>query len=79
MKEVLLHINNAIEALHRSNGSPGVISLLEEVQTNLMRQTFGPLISSSHLSGDWTLGPDEPEPWPNTEQPRWTIRATSMD
>jgi hypothetical protein len=56
MKEVLLHINNAIEVLRRSNGSPGVISLLEGVHANLMRETF------RALSSDWTLGLDEPRP-----------------
>jgi hypothetical protein len=62
MKEVLLHINNAIEVLRQSNGSPRVIALLEEVHMNFMREIFGALTSSSHLSGDWTLGADEPLP-----------------
>jgi hypothetical protein len=62
MKEVLLHINEAIELLRRSNGSPGVIALLEKVHANLMRQIFGGLTSLSPLSADWTLGDDEPRP-----------------
>jgi hypothetical protein len=54
--------SNAIEALRRSNGSPGEISLLEEVQVNLMREIFGAFTSLSLSSRDWTLGFDEPRP-----------------
>jgi hypothetical protein len=44
MKEVLLHVNNAIEELRRSNGRSGALSLLEEAQTNLMWEIFGALV-----------------------------------
>ena len=67
MKDALLHMDNAIEVLRRSAGSPAVISVLEDVRASLMHDIFGVTLAPHHILADWpkrdwTLGPDEPMP-----------------
>jgi hypothetical protein len=69
MKEALLHINDAIDQLRRSDGPPNVLSILEDVQASLMHDIFdASLAPAQHhvladwANKDWTLGPEEPMP-----------------
>jgi hypothetical protein len=71
MKEALLHLDNAINVLHRSAGvHAAIISTLEDVHASLMHSFFGaslvpekhPLTLTNWPKRDWTLGPDEPAP-----------------